>query len=366
MQTGLTLYRYFQQKVGADYTGFLDTAKANRLFKDATISLIERIYSADYDQKQWDEITTVTKTQYVIPVVDNYLQTAPIQITNITQALLVVTVTTAIPHGLVAGDVVVLQDVAGITSTPAINGSSFTVTAVTSNTIKFVVTAFAGAYTAGTGEVTSPSFLNDYWHLLSIKLKYIANIYDLKVAGASNETPIKITLDYRNNIRTGELITIGGIIGNTNANGTFYVKSLNNFKLALYADEDFQVPVAGNGAYVSGGSLSRISYTYATPYTPAAKISVLMTPDQFAPTFEIAENQIKFYPRDKTCMEATVDYITQPSVLIDVSNNTIDLTNYYPEKFLLAIVNEAAVVFGILTRDTELIQTESMEQSKNP
>lgn len=365
-QTGLTLSRYFDQKTGSAYTNFLDATKKNRLFKDAVISLIERVYKSDFEQKQWDEISFVTKTQFVIPVQNDFIVTAPIQITNIVNVALTVTVTTALPHGLISGQTITLQNVQGIVSTAPINGSAFTLTVTTSNTLTFVVAAFAGAYVANTGSVTSTLFLNDYWHLLSIKCKYNSNLYNIVVSDASNTTPIKIKLNSRNNIRTGEQITISGVLGNTDANGIFFVKSLNDFSISLYADINFQTPIAGNGNYISGGILKRTVYNYAVPLTSDMKIGVLNIPTVVDPYFEIADNQIKLYPLTENCVESTVDYIRQPNVIIDVADNAIDLTTYYPEKFLFAMVDEASVIFAELSRDLELAQMASAEQQKNP
>lgn len=366
MQTGQTLFRYLNQKVGAAYTGFLDSTKANRLFKDALISLIERIYKADFEQKQWDEISTITKTDVVLSVQNNYIQTAPITITSISYTFPFITITTALPHGLTAGQIAVLQNVTGLTSSPTINGTSFTITSATSNTIDFIVTSSVGSYSVNSGQLISSFYINDYWHLLSIKCKYSDSLYDIDVSHTDNTTPIKVSLDKRSNIRTKDQIVISGVTGNTAANGTFYVKVLNDFKISLYSDINLQVPVVGNGVYVSGGTLKRVSYKYAVPLTSSMKIGVLNIPNTSNPYFQIANNQIKLYPTDPSCSEATVDYISQPSIVIDVTDTTTDLTTFYPEKFLFAIVDEASVIFGISTRDNELIQTESMEQSKNP
>ncbi len=366
MQTGLTLSRYLDQKVGAAYTGFLDSTKKNRLFKDALISIIERVYKADYDQKQWDEISTVTKTQYVVPVQNNIIQTAPITITAISYGFPYITITTAVEHGLVVGQTVTLQNVAGLTASPAINGTAFTIDSITPNTITFIVASSAGAYTVNSGQLLSSYYLSDYWHLLSIKLKYASRIYNVSVDAASNTSPIKVDLDVRTNLRTGDRISIAGVVGNTNANGTFYIKVLNDFKISLYSDIHLQTAVAGNGKYLSGGTVSRVSYFYASPLTSSMKIGVLNIPTAEDPFFEIADNKIKLYPTDPVCTEVTVDYIRQPNIVIDVTDTTTDLTTFYPEKFLFAIVDEAAILFANIVRDLELNQTTTQEQNKNP
>jgi hypothetical protein len=366
MQTGVTLSAYFDQKTSAAYTGYLDPVKKNRLFKDALLAILEREETDDQGQKQWDQITLIKKTQHVLPVRNNFIVTAPLQITNVTYSVPNFTITTFLPHGLSIGDTISLQNVAGFTSTPTLNGTTFTLIGVTSKTLTFSTFGATGTWTAGTGQVTSTYFLNDYWHLRSIKNKYYSPIYNVNITGASNTTPIKVTVDIRNNIRSGEQLTIAGVLGNTNANGIFYVKSLNNKMLALYTDVNFQNPVAGNGNYISGGTFKRTDYYYCQPYESSAKIGVLNLPDTLSPSYEIADNQIKLYPQDQNCVEVTVDYFSQPPVVIDVTNSVTDLSVYYPEKFLFAILNEAVILYSAETRDPELSNSTSIDQQKNP
>lgn len=67
----------------------------------------------------------------------------------------------------------------------------------------------------------------------------------LTITGATNANPIVITSVAHGRI-TGDYVTITGVVGNTAANGTWPI-------IKLSADT-FSIPVAGNGAYVSGGS----------------------------------------------------------------------------------------------------------------
>lgn len=66
------------------------------------------------------------------------------------------------------------------------------------------------------------------------------------LSGATNASPIVVTTTANHGITTGQPVVISGVVGNTNANGTFVATYLSN--------TTFSVPAAGNGAYTSGGA----------------------------------------------------------------------------------------------------------------
>jgi len=73
------------------------------------------------------------------------------------------------------------------------------------------------------------------------------NTVALTVTGATNASPIVVTVNAPCQIVTGDSVTISGVLGNTAANGTFTVtqRSTTTFSLNL---------TTGNGAYSSGGT----------------------------------------------------------------------------------------------------------------
>jgi hypothetical protein len=77
----------------------------------------------------------------------------------------------------------------------------------------------------------------------------------LPIIGASNETPIVVTGSATLDLGTTE-IKIAGVVGNDAANGAFYIKAGPNNTFALYSDAKLTKPVAGTGAYQSGGVIS--------------------------------------------------------------------------------------------------------------
>ena len=72
------------------------------------------------------------------------------------------------------------------------------------------------------------------------------------VTGATNTTPIVITAT-GTQPNNGYYIQILMVGGNTAANGFYYAKTLTATTFSLYYDSGLSLPVAGNGAYTSGG-----------------------------------------------------------------------------------------------------------------
>jgi len=73
------------------------------------------------------------------------------------------------------------------------------------------------------------------------------------VTGATNASPIVLTAAYA--LANGQRLQVSGVLGNSAANGTFYAMTsgYSNGQFALYQDAALSQPVAGSGAYSSGG-----------------------------------------------------------------------------------------------------------------
>jgi hypothetical protein len=69
------------------------------------------------------------------------------------------------------------------------------------------------------------------------------------VTAATNASPIQITTSAANALTTGQTVTISGVTGNTAANGTWVITAINTTNFTLTGS-------AGNGAYVSGGTVN--------------------------------------------------------------------------------------------------------------
>ena len=81
------------------------------------------------------------------------------------------------------------------------------------------------------------------------------------LTGATNTSPIQVSQDDSNyffNTKTDDYVYIWGVEGNTAANGFFKVVKVDNNTVELY-DMDGN-PVAGNGAYTSGGKILNMGF----------------------------------------------------------------------------------------------------------
>jgi len=81
---------------------------------------------------------------------------------------------------------------------------------------------------------------------------------NLTLSAATNATPIVVTTG-THNLNDGQSVNITGVVGNTAANGDFYIRksgigSATTF--GLYTDFALTNAVAGNGAYTSGGTVN--------------------------------------------------------------------------------------------------------------
>jgi hypothetical protein len=105
-----------------------------------------------------------------------------------------------------------------------------------------------GPFTAGTYHVANPSSGAAYANVDSLTIA-AATLVGAGISTASNTTPIVVTTNAAHGLTGSEIVYITGVVGNTAANGfwAISVTGLSSFQL---------VGSAGNGAYVSGGTVN--------------------------------------------------------------------------------------------------------------
>lgn len=361
--TGAEIYLVFQNKIDKSYSAFINPTRANRLFKESLFTAISNKNKVLDDQKVYDELKLNISTNKIVTPNNNQVYTSNLAITGVTVSGLIVKVTTGLPHNFILGDTITIS---GVAATTNVNGTQ-TVNFLNSTTqFQFTAPATpAGSYTAGTGTVTSDKIIGDYMHLFTVKAKYTNQYYGINIINALSTTPIVLTLDNLTNLRTGEQITVSGVLGNTAANGTFYIRKVNNKMVSLFADKNLQTPVASSGTYTSGGIISRTNYQYCMYNYSDRKIGSYNTATVDSPKVELSKNLLKFYPLDETCQEITIDYLSTATVLPDVSNSSIDLEAYYPQKLLYYICDVAVDLFAKEVRDAQLTQTAGQNLVQN-
>ena len=82
---------------------------------------------------------------------------------------------------------------------------------------------------------------------------------NLTVSDATNASPIVMTTG-THGLADRDYVTIASVGGNTNANGNRYAKvtGYSGTTFGLYSDQALTTPIAGNGAYTSGGTVAVI------------------------------------------------------------------------------------------------------------
>jgi hypothetical protein len=75
--------------------------------------------------------------------------------------------------------------------------------------------------------------------------------YGLAVTAATTATPIQITTSVAHGLTTNDLVLIGGVGGNTNANGVWLVTVVNSGAFTLQGS-------VGNSAFTTGGYVIRL------------------------------------------------------------------------------------------------------------
>ncbi len=206
--------------------------------------------------------------------------------------------------------------------------------------------------------------IGDYRHLLNLKARF-DKLIPSDIIAATNASPIVIDVDSINNLRTTEKVFIENVVGNTNANGVFFIRNLNRTKFELYQDEQLTQPVIGNAPYISGGKIHRVHENYAEVNQPDQKAGSYGNPKEDTPKYEMTQNQIKIHPLNAVCKQITVDYVTTITVFIDVNDAVIDLEVTYPFKFLTFVASVATGLFMEEQMNQEGAQYAKMETRTN-
>lgn len=210
-----------------------------------------------------------------------------------------------------------------------------------------------------------------YLHVLAIQTVFQYLYAGATITGATNTTPVIITVNKIINIRDGESALFAGVTGNTAVNGTRYVKTLykdyanKEFKYKLYTDADLLNPLTGAGAYTtSNGTISRLIYNWVKKKNSYTKIDALGEPNVDDPDYEIANGNLKLLPLNKPCIQIFLDYVSVPPVYPDVSDGITDLELSYPLRFLYFWMDCVAELMGNESRDLTLKGLEVGEEAK--
>lgn len=391
------------------YTSYLDPTKWNRFMEEAIINAIDERFNTDQNQKWKDEMSGFINTNVLIQNIgNNSLNLAPIVITNIVNTSgALYTLFTNIPFSTQAVNAVIdIQGVSGFTTFQpngqfTVLSTTKTVKGYTQININTGVASGGGTYIKNSGTFSFQNTGNlianqliDYIHLLNIKCKFTKPIYQPTVIGSTAGTPIVVSLNYFNNLRSSSLwnnvmVTMSGWNTNTSANGTFFIKIINDLNFELYSDINLQNPIVGIANETNSSvSFGLTYYNSANKYLSTQKINTLSIPTWDNPNYELQGNRINLYPMNiinnvitTPCTEVTIDYVCKPKlpyvnsqqndaysgIYLDGDDTAFDLSTIAPEKFWFSVSDNAALAYsGGSARDQELQQATGIQLQKNP
>jgi hypothetical protein len=361
--TGNDLWLYTQSLIDKDYSDWLSTAKANRIFKTALYNVIEQKLAVMDNQKIYDELSFLIKTNEYVQCSNynsnspNTIHKLPLLISAASFVGTTLTLTTSLPTNTTALNSVSWGNLGFLT-----NNNSGTGQVIVSNGTKTVQIAGLTDTTTGTyqggGYLTTPYQVTDYMRLLTIKSVFRYNKINTSTLSFNNS---RITFSSKNKLRTGDKV----FVEVANALGVYllrYVKQISDKVYEFYTDSKL------TGIYAPGGSYNfYYQYEeYCTPYFSDGKINKNNVPKVYEPAFEDRENSIMIYPITEVCVGVYIDYVHKPNYFIDVTNAYNDLELVYTNKFLYSVANEFANIFSAATRDPELYRSIENEIIQNP
>lgn len=226
-------------------------------------------------------------------------------------------------------------------------------------------------YTPVANQINLLTGITDYLHLLALKVKN-TKFNAVNVTGATNTSPIVLTVNGQLDLRSGDLATIVGVGGNSAANGDRYVKrgyedfEYNKFTYTLYQNEKLTIPITGNGVFTNGGTIQRVIYTWAKKKDSFRKYAKLGEPTVHDPYYEEADGFLKLLPINEPATEVLIDYIKKITVPIDVTDAVVDLENTYPLRFLYFLADETAKLLTAYARDFQATEFEQNEIITQP
>jgi hypothetical protein len=371
MYTGVQIYQDLKRQLKQYESDVVVPSMGNYILKKALYEVIEENYKNLAVQKNKDELGSLVKTERTFLVYDNGINVGVIPVSSVVvSSATTYTITFGWAHHLGQGISIAIS---GVLGTTAANGSySYVTSAPTagqysitnSSTIVVGVVSATGTYTADTGTMTNVNIPTDYLHLLMARLTFEQPTkYSVKTSSFSS--PITVEINENNNLRTNEVIKISGVGGNTNTNGTFYIKKRKLKTFQLYSDADLDTPVAGNASYTSGGALKRVVESYTKPMNSDEKIDYF-SPTVRNPKIETTEKQLIAYPKNSGCVSIVMDYITTETKEL-ITTSTIDYEMYYNRTFLDKVINRAAQNFSIMVQSPNEYQmiTSQINQNTN-
>ena len=362
--TGNDLKLLFNDKIDSSYSDNLSPARLQRLFDNAFINVIETKYRDLSTEKQHSEISHLIVTDEERNVTNNRIRVRPLNVTTLTFTGLIVTFTSLSEHNLEIGDTFTVSGATGVVGANV----TYTVTSVPSvNSIVAADPGLSGTYDSGSASITYLNMYANFLHMFSIKCRMYKRSAGHAVYSV-NTTLGRVSFYRPNDVRSNDLLLLENINGITGlpASGEVYANVRVRGTFGLYSDPYLLNPITVTGNYTGGGTVKRISYRNATYFAPDRDIAQLSYPTANTPGVRTADSFLYILPGDHLCNRVKMDYLKKPDVVITISDDSIELLDYYTEKLLNRIVDDAISLYYQTVRAPGQVQMTDTEILQNP
>jgi hypothetical protein len=356
--TGTDFQFAFERRVDKMFNDYYDVQTSRDFYRRVLrLGLIEKFESLD-KQRRYDELRSFIVLNKQLPALVNSLTTNRIllqdlNVVSYSQTLdslgnaISAIVTTSLPHNVVENDLINIQleDTAG----DSLIGSFLVTLVPDSNSFQINNPPAFGTFLSGFVRNNNTA-VNDYLRLNSIKVRYKKKS-DIQIA-AFNIVPSKVefVVDSYCKLRTGDFIYISGVQGTTSANGDWYLKQTAPKKYQIFEDKTLTTPVLGNSKYLSGGNLFEFIVTEPIFQEKPDQITVIDKPTYDFPRWSMSQGSIIIEPA-AYLDQAYISYLSIPPFEIDPENNNLDLLLFMPQELIEFLVDYAAKLFDLETKD---------------
>lgn len=354
--TGKQFDELFDRRTDSSYTDYYDPSTKQAFYRQALILAIENKYRNNDNQTSDDDLRNLIVLNKEVVLKDSKVILQPLTI----QTLDAITgnVTFVEEHLMATGETIELT-VTGFT--PTLTGA-YTVTVVNANTINVTFPITVGAFINGRG--ITQNTLRDYLHYLSSDIEYQQKV-KIKIDSATDLTPLTFVASDISDIRSGERLFITVSQSTNNLNGLRYVKKVGKKTFECYVDKGFETPIQGNIPYVSASSsIERIMVNTSYPIPPDLSGQRIDEAVYVQPRHNFGNGRLEFTPSG--ALKAYIDYVKEPPIEIDPTDDVSNLTTYFPYRFLMYLIEQAALLFFRETKDIAGAQLTQQQIIENP
>jgi hypothetical protein len=345
--TGVDFQNAFERRVDKVFNDYYDIDTSIDFYKRVLrLGLIEKYDSLD-KQRRYDELRSFIVLDKLIPTSTNSLSTNRILLQNLDVVSSDgITITTNLPHNFVVGDSVYVNIIGSLITLNA----DYTVASIVNST-SFTINNATSIGSLVSGYITNRNVsITDYLRLNSIKVRYKKKS-SIGISGF-NVTPTKVEfiVDTFSKLRSGDLIGLSDIQGTTFANGDWYIKQTAPKKYQIFEDALLTIPVSGNAKYIGGGTLYEFVLSEPVFQEKPDQISAIDKPSFDFPRWYMSEGSLLLQPA-QYIYSAYISYLRIPPFEIDPTNTTLDLLLYMPQELIEYLVDYAAKMFDLETKD---------------